>query len=815
MTISQILMATAASSFTLPLDSGVFIWDGRNYNTGIFQSSSSEQYALSTLGSWMGPDLSVDNGSWGGTVNSYLMNFANDGVNYNYGYTTPNLNGRGNWRYDNGYSNGSNTDFTLQFWFYVSSGHVGSVLCGLTDSVVYTNNILEISTAGYINAQTWLVAYPEGNSSTAVSTTTVNVDSWNHVIYQVSSASYNDGITTFPGGKLTISLNNDIPTIIGLPRGANPPIDPKFVFGVPQSNPMTAAGEVYYYGKIAYIQVDNRVISTSFVVQQDWFFNTYTSPALGNGVLGGSLYFNGSTTSYLQVPITSTGLRFAPETSDFTIEWWQYQVSGGSAYPYTFSIYNPSTSTTQMYVFVQSDEIYYADSGTGGNIVLGSASGKIIDQWAHIAIVRTSGYMNCYVNGMVINDTGSRPNTSNISNLGPSGAKFIIGGLSDVAGDITASTALKGYLTNFNFINGLAKYTGNFTPSAIPFTVEAGVVTKMLLLASTDATKIYDTAASHNVLSNHSITWSNYSPYMIPNLWLDSGDSRSWTNSGINYTFPTAISQDTSPYNWTNHQYGANTISLFPASPPVTPQNGWTISDGTTTRTITNVNYTGSAFGNIYIITFDSNADYSAPTSITITDPTLIWHDLGIGAHNATFPNSVTYSASNSGILHFVSESSQYATLTSPGLAEKFTVNVWTKLDNLPSGTQPTIFTETFATNINYTIGFLEDSGHIKGGFFVGSWKVAGNFVPSTATWYNFTVTYDGASIKFYLNGSINQTSSYVGTAQSSSTPTAYIGHRWDNAEFIDGYIPVVQVFKYALTDTEVSALYSHFSARY
>ena len=723
MTISQILMATAASSFTLPLDSGVFIWDGRNYNTGIFQSSSSQQYALSTLGSWMGPDLSVDNGSWGGTVNSYLMNFANDGVNYNYGYTTPNLNGRGNWRYDNGYSNGSNIDFTLQFWFYVSSGHVGSVLCGLTDSVVYTNNILEISTAGYINAQTWLVT-PEDNSSTAVSTTTVNVDSWNHVIYQVSSASYNDGITTFPGGKLTISLNNDIPTIVGLPRSANPPHGPQFVFGVPQSNPMTAAGEVYYYGKIAYIQVDNRVISTSFVVQQDWFFNTYTSPALGNGVLGGSLHFDGEATSYLQVPITATGLRFAPGTTDFTIEWWQYQVSGGSPYPYTFSIYNPSTSTTQMYMFVQSDDIYYADSGTGGNIVLGSASGKIIDQWAHIAIVRTSGYMNCYVNGMVINDTGSRPNTSNISNLGPSGAKFIIGGLSDEAGDITASTAFKGYLTNFNFINGLAKYTGNFTPSAIPFTVEAGAVTKMLLLASTDATKIYDTAASHNVLSNHSITWSNYSPYMIPNLWLDSGDSRSWVGDGV-------------------------------------------------------------------------------------------WYDLGIGAHNATFPNSVTYSASNSGILHFVSESSQYATLTSPGLAEKFTVNVWTKLDNLPSGTQPTIFTETFATNINYTIGFLEDSGHIKGGFFVGGWKVAGNFVPSTATWYNFTVTYDGASVKFYLNGSINQTSSYVGTAQSSSTPTAYIGHRWDNAEFIDGYIPVVQVFKYALTDTEVSALYSHFSARY
>ena len=134
MTIAQIVLASAASSYipTPPVDNGTYIWDGRDYVTNdVFPSSSSTLYPMTTAGGWSGPDLAVANGPWGGTVNSYWMNFANEGASYHYGYTTPGLNDRGYWR-----TGRSDNSFTVQFWFYIADGHIGSVLCGLTDQSV-------------------------------------------------------------------------------------------------------------------------------------------------------------------------------------------------------------------------------------------------------------------------------------------------------------------------------------------------------------------------------------------------------------------------------------------------------------------------------------------------------------------------------------------------------------------------------------------------------------------------------------------------------------------------------------------------------
>ena len=796
MSILQTLLATTASSTPPPPppppSTGLYIWDGRNYTGGVFISSNSEQYPMTIAGGWMGPDLSVGNGSWGGTVNSYWMNFVSEGINYYYDYQTPNLDQRGNWKINHT----GDASFLFQMWFYPTA--LNGVLVSIIDSGAgYQSDLIEINSSGYVSSHVWIGA---STCPTVTSTTTVTLNDWNHVWVQFDASLQ----------TLKVVLNNDTPATQTGVAGVFP-LDIIFVLGKSKAQPITT--DNYYNGRIAYVRVDNYANTySSYIDQTPLFFNTYSSPLLGNSPLGGSLYFNGSS-SCLQVPITSTGLRFAPGTSDFTIEWWQYyQSSGIDPYPYIFAIQNPSTSTVQQAVFIQSDTLYYCDIGFT-NIGLGTLT-SYQDQWSHIAIVRKNGYVTAYQNGFAINDTSQFNLDSNITNGGPSGFKFGIGAMLDASSTPTSSTRFKGYITNFNYINGAAKYIGNFVPSAIPFTVEAGVVTKMLLLASTQATMIYDTAASHNVLTNTNVTWSNYGPYTVPALWLDSGDSRSFTTGGTNYSFPTAISQNTSPYNWTNQMYGQDTILLFPASPPVTPQNGWTITDGTTTRTITNVNYQASGFGYVYIITFDSNADYSLPTSITINDPTLTWYDLGTSAHNATFPSGVTYSASNGGILHFASAYGQYATLSSPGAAPYFSVNVWGNLDNLPGGLAQ-FFTENFAGAINYNLGFEDNPAHINGGFYNGSWRTAGNFAPSTATWYNFTVTYDGSTVKFYVNGSVSQTSSYTGTAPSSNSGEAWVGRRWDGSEFIDAYIPVVQVYKYALTDAEVAALYSKFSSRY
>lgn len=49
-----------------------------------------------------------------------------------------------------------------------------------------------------------------------------------------------------------------------------------------------------------------------------------------------------------------------------------------------------------------------------------------------------------------------------------------------------------------------------------------------------------------------------------------------------------------------------------------TPQNGWIISDGTNTRTITNVNPNSGQSGSIWILSYTGDMDWSSVTSLTI-----------------------------------------------------------------------------------------------------------------------------------------------------------------------------------------------------
>ena len=704
MTIAQIIVATASSS-TGPQHSetGTYIWNGQDYDGSNFVSTNSTGYPLNVVGGYTG-NPTVGNGSWGGTINSYWMNFDNNGSTNNYGFYTPNLNQYDGWKVN--YP--TDPSFTVQLWFYPTT--LGTVLVGMNENGAgpFLNNMLEINTDGHVYAQLWENSQ---SGSPLISTTAAVQDTWNHVFLQ-----YNYSAQT-----LTMSVNNDTPAILTsftpvvLPTNNNM----AFLLGQNTANKMTTTGDLPFRGRMAYLKVVNHSVSSDFIDQRNWFYNSFTPPVYGNGSVGGSMYFNG-TSSYLQVPITSTGLRFAPGTSDYTIEWWQFMNAAGS-YPYVFSISNPDTGAMQLSAFIQSGNLYISDTDHL-NVSFGII--PVTSVWTHVAIVRKNNFMSVYVNGVSINDPSIYNWPTNIANLGPTGAKFTIGAQADQGGVMRSGTYFSGLITNFNFINGLAKYTSGFVPSTLPFTVEAGVVTKMLLLATTEANVIYDTAASHNVLSNNSVLWSNASPYVVPYLWLDAGNNTSWTGDGT-------------------------------------------------------------------------------------------WHDLGYGGHNATFPNSVTYSASNGGILQFASASNQYAELPDLGTRTRFSINTWHNLTSLPAGTSPCIFTEKFASSvINYMVGFTESSTEIAGGFFAGGFHTAGSGTATTATWVNLTVTYDGSNVKMYVNGALYATTSFSATPVGNGTGS-YIARRWDNLETIDGSIPVVQLYNYALSATEVTALYDKFSPRY
>ena len=74
----------------------------------------------------------------------------------------------------------------------------------------------------------------------------------------------------------------------------------------------------------------------------------------------------------------------------------------------------------------------------------------------HFAVVRISGKLFTYKNGILISTAGGISNTTNHTDITSNliiGAK--IGGL--------ASEQFGGYITNFRIVKGLGVYTGNFT----------------------------------------------------------------------------------------------------------------------------------------------------------------------------------------------------------------------------------------------------------------------------------------------------------------------------------------------------------------
>jgi len=80
--------------------------------------------------------------------------------------------------------------------------------------------------------------------------------------------------------------------------------------------------------------------------------------------------------------------------------------------------------------------------------------------------------------------------------------------------------------------------------------------------------------------------------------------------------------------------------------------------------------------------------------------------------------------------------------------------------------------------------------------------------VLSTSTWYHYVVTWDGANVIVYKNGSVETTQANSASLQAEATNFA-IGGTPVNSQYINGIVDEVGFWNRALTSTEVTALYN------
>lgn len=172
-------------------------------------------------------------------------------------------------------------------------------------------------------------------------------------------------------------------------------------------------------------------------------------------------YFDGDG-DYLETPSSSD---FDPGSSDFTIEAWIYpsSVSGNK------TIYSGGTSDYEGIRFglINNHIALFASSGSGWDLIVGDGAstglGSITisaNTWTHVAFVRSGARFMGYVNGIL--DVDYTASTAAITNTGQSRRIGVIFG---------SQWPFAGYIDEFKFDNGVARYTSSFTPGASPYPV--------------------------------------------------------------------------------------------------------------------------------------------------------------------------------------------------------------------------------------------------------------------------------------------------------------------------------------------------------
>lgn len=157
---------------------------------------------------------------------------------------------------------------------------------------------------------------------------------------------------------------------------------------------------------------------------------------------GNSYSFPNSSTSYIYA---AGQAGFAFGTGDYTVEWFQYQTDTNT-FPRIFWY----GSAPSFGVSIEGGTFYIWPSPSFLKTGLSQKNA-----WHHFALVRISGRVYLYYDG-VIQNSGGTVNNQNITDTTSNfvwGAK--VGGL--------ASEQYGGYITNVRITKALGVYTGNFT----------------------------------------------------------------------------------------------------------------------------------------------------------------------------------------------------------------------------------------------------------------------------------------------------------------------------------------------------------------
>jgi len=190
--------------------------------------------------------------------------------------------------------------------------------------------------------------------------------------------------------------------------------------------------------------------------------NNFTITRNGNTTQGTFTPYGANWSNYFSsnAYITTTGgTATAMGLGDFTWELWVNVPASGLYQTFIENRSNQATGSTDGFYFGLNTgtltPIVYTTS-----LVLSSSVALTVNTWNHVALVRSAGTLQIWING------ASGGTVSNSTNLTSQPVYF---------GNSTGtSLALTGHISNVRMVKGTAVYTAAFTPSTIPLTAISG-----------------------------------------------------------------------------------------------------------------------------------------------------------------------------------------------------------------------------------------------------------------------------------------------------------------------------------------------------
>ena len=250
-----------------------------------------------------------------------------------------------------------------------------------------------------------------------------------------------------------------------------------------------------------------------------------------------SVYFDG-VGDYLTAASPAT---MGIGTGDFTIECWFYATDGAIDVGVWDTHTQSSSSDGLTLTRITPTTFRVWDSSQ----ILVSSATAITDNWNHLAVVRNSGTLELFVNGV------SQGTVSNSTNM--NSAQEIMIGSGRYEGNSTPTAFVKGYIGDFRVITS-AVYTAAFTPPTAPLSSSGS----SLHIKGTDASIIDKSQVSNVKLVGNTTGSTTQIKYGNSSIYFDGVGDYAFIENG----FPDAAADFTVEF-WVNPSNVSNNKTSF------------------------------------------------------------------------------------------------------------------------------------------------------------------------------------------------------------------------------------------------------------